>query len=99
MVWFQIEDDVFAHATDGGDAAVLEGCGDFPRRGLQRLGFLAQPNRVDHIAGDTTGQSARDGFHFWKFWHALSVYKDAASGAFYWPDLGGSFVKRVEVAN
>jgi hypothetical protein len=66
---------VLAHTPHCGDAAVLERGGDFPRRGLQRLRLLAQPDGIDYIAGDTFSQPAGNGFNFGKFGHASLVYK------------------------
>ncbi len=37
---------------------------DFLRRRLQRFGLLAEPNRFDHVAGDTLVKTAGNGFDF-----------------------------------
>ena len=66
---FQVEDDVFAHAADGGDSRVFERCGDFCRGGFQGFFFLAEPDGFDDVSGDAFGEAAGDGFDFGEFGH------------------------------
>ncbi len=66
---FQIEDDVLAHASDGGDAALCEGRGDFGWGRLQGLFFIAEPNGFDDVSGDALGEAAGYGFDFGEFGH------------------------------
>src|SRR6516162_8620651 len=78
----QVENDVPPHAPDSHNARLFEDGQDVLRRRLQRLGLLAQPNRLDDIAGDTLVQSARNGFYFREFRHRLLVYGKAAAGSY-----------------
>jgi hypothetical protein len=78
---FQIEDYVFADAADGEDAGVFEGGGNFRRGRLKGFGLFAEPDGLNHIARNAHSQAARDGFNFWEFGHASSVYKDKPGGA------------------
>ena len=69
----QIEDDVLAHAADGGDAALFECCGDFARREISAALFLAEPHGFDDVSGDALGEAARNGFYFGEFRHFLGT--------------------------
>ncbi len=68
-ILLEIEDNVFAHSADGGDAALFERRDDFRRGRFQRLFLLAQPDGFDHVSGDAFGEAAGDGFDFGKFGH------------------------------
>ena len=68
-VSFQVENDVFAHAADGGDTGVVQGCGDFCCGGFQRFFFWAEPDGFDAVSGDAFGEAAGDGFDFGEFGH------------------------------
>jgi hypothetical protein len=69
LTWFQVEDDMFAHAANSDDTAVFEGRGDCRRGRLQRLFLLAQPDRFNDLSRDPFGKAAGDGFDFGQFRH------------------------------
>src|SRR5258708_16698312 len=75
MVPFQIKANVLADTRDRSYPAGLEGRGYFPRRRLQRLRLLPQPDGLDDISGKTTRQSPRNGFNLRQLRHTLLVYK------------------------
>ena len=52
---------------------VLKYGDDLFRGRLQRLGLLAQPDRLDDVAGDALVEPARDGFNFGKFGHETAA--------------------------
>jgi hypothetical protein len=69
MILIQVEDDMFAHAADGGDTAMFKDLRDRGCRGLQGLFFLAEPDGFDDVSGDAFGEAAGDGFDFGEFGH------------------------------
>jgi hypothetical protein len=69
MVSFKIKDDVFAHSSDGGDAAVFEGRGDLGGGRFQRFFLLAEPDGFYDVSCDSFGKAAGYGFDFGKFGH------------------------------
>ena len=71
---FQVEDNVLADAANFVDARALQNGRDFLCRRFQRLGFFAQPDGLDHVAGDALVQSARYGFDLGKLRHKGIVY-------------------------
>ena len=55
------------------DAGPFEQPGNCPRGRLERLWLAANPDRFDHVSGNTLGQPTGDGFNFRKFRHGRAV--------------------------
>ncbi len=77
LVMIEIEDDVLAHAADGGDAAMFECCGNLRRGRFQWLFLLAEPDGLDSVPGDAFRQPSCNGFDFRKFRHGLLLQKSS----------------------
>src|SRR5271166_2359759 len=67
----EVEDDVFADPPHALDAGTLQHRRESFRRRLQRLRFLAQPDRFDNVAGNTLVETASNGFDFGEFGHSI----------------------------
>jgi len=93
MFALKVEYDVLAHPANGGDASVLDSCGDLACRGLQRLRLLAEPDRLDYIPRNALSEASGDGFDLRKLGHVLEFtkagYAASVAGRFVVQEAGG----------
>src|SRR5262245_54272737 len=65
----EIENDVLAGTANANDLLGLQSGRDFRRWRFERLGLRSQPDGLNHVAGNSLVQAARDGFNFGEFGH------------------------------